>query len=512
RHVSSYRTQKHNTDPFLDKLDPKSLADFLASLATINLSAGEVVFRENDPPDVHYHIKDGTIVLTEGDETINTLGSGDGFGGTALISDLPRSVTAAARTDATLYKIPRDRFAEVIATQPGVATQIYDLLAQQVRRAMFTTVLRRIIGDFDAELLAAIEPYVSWRLFEPGETIFAQDTIGEEIYVIAAGRVRVTYDNGVRDRVLGEVGGSDFFGEMAILGDSVRTATVTALRETTTASITAEGFQKLMAESPAFASQVMQTIVQRLRGTMNRAHVHKPLSLNLSMVAASPGVDLEGFVADLMPFLQKHGSAIAVTRESFSKRYGLDHNLDQIPDILIRLWMNELEYMHNYVIYIADDDWSMWTNLITRGTDRVLFVGEAQGGPQPDDLARTISAEVPNQHFELILLHAPETRKPEGTAAWLDAYPVVRHHHVRKQDGAHFARVARLLTGNGIGLVMGGGGARGYAHIGVWRALMEAQVPVDAIGCVSMGAVVGGGFLDAMSDILPTPKDGGFCR
>jgi len=65
------------------------------------------------------------------------------------------------------------------------------------------------------------------------------------------------------------------------------------------------------------------------------------------------------------------------------------------------------------------------------------------------------------------------------------------HHVYDKND---VARVARLLTGRGVGLVLSGGGARGFAHIGVMRALREAGISVDAIGATSIGAIVGAGF------------------
>lgn len=55
-----------------------------------------------------------------------------------------------------------------------------------------------------------------------------------------------------------------------------------------------------------------------------------------------------------------------------------------------------------------------------------------------------------------------------------------------------FARIARRLCGKQIGLVLGGGGARGISHIGMLQALEEFGVPIDAIGGCSIGAFVGG--------------------
>lgn len=54
-----------------------------------------------------------------------------------------------------------------------------------------------------------------------------------------------------------------------------------------------------------------------------------------------------------------------------------------------------------------------------------------------------------------------------------------------------FSRLARWLTGNSVGLVLGGGGARGAAHIGMIKAMQEAGIPIDMVGGVSIGAFMG---------------------
>ena len=52
------------------------------------------------------------------------------------------------------------------------------------------------------------------------------------------------------------------------------------------------------------------------------------------------------------------------------------------------------------------------------------------------------------------------------------------------------ARVARFLANRAVGLVLGAGGARGFAHIGVLRALQEAGIPIDLVGGTSMGSAM----------------------
>ncbi len=55
-----------------------------------------------------------------------------------------------------------------------------------------------------------------------------------------------------------------------------------------------------------------------------------------------------------------------------------------------------------------------------------------------------------------------------------------------------FSRLARHVTGNTVGLVLGGGGARGCSHVGMIKAILEAGIPIDSVAGVSIGAFIGG--------------------
>jgi len=81
--------------------------------------------------------------------------------------------------------------------------------------------------------------------------------------------------------------------------------------------------------------------------------------------------------------------------------------------------------------------------------------------------------------------------QPSDTARWLAHSAVADHHHLRDGHPEDMARLARMVTGTGYGLVLGGGGPRGFAHLGVLRALEEAGVPIDVVGGTSIGALMG---------------------
>ncbi|MFO0628946.1 MAG: patatin-like phospholipase family protein [Polyangiales bacterium] len=123
--------------------------------------------------------------------------------------------------------------------------------------------------------------------------------------------------------------------------------------------------------------------------------------------------------------------------------------------------------------------------------DTLAVVCHAHLPPRREVLALIDHARLhhPSTRVALVLLHA--TREvPRGTSAWLDAIHPDEHHHAHLETPAHAQRMARLLARRGVALVLGSGGARGFAHLGVWEALTRAGIAIDAVGGCSMGAFV----------------------
>lgn len=155
-------------------------------------------------------------------------------------------------------------------------------------------------------------------------------------------------------------------------------------------------------------------------------------------------------------------------------------------------WLGEQELEHDYVVYQCDEVASPWTRRALRQAEHVLIVGSVPGDPSLGEIEARILSESPAADMRrrtLVLVHEDE-REPTGTADWLRLRDVSAHHHVRLDAPADFERLARFLTGRAFGLTLGGGAARGLAHVGVFRALDELGIVVDAIGGASIGSVL----------------------
>jgi NTE family protein len=154
-------------------------------------------------------------------------------------------------------------------------------------------------------------------------------------------------------------------------------------------------------------------------------------------------------------------------------------------------WFSAIEARHRFVVYLADSQATAWRELCVRQADS--FVLPANADSVPSAWPEFVDAE-PDRYMQrpchLILLHRGDILLGSGRA-WKATMADVQLHHVRRGDDVE--RVARLLTGRSIGLVLSGGGARGFAHIGVVRALREAGMRIDSVGGTSIGAIIGAG-------------------
>ncbi|MFN3587299.1 MAG: patatin-like phospholipase family protein, partial [Moraxellaceae bacterium] len=194
---------------------------------------------------------------------------------------------------------------------------------------------------------------------------------------------------------------------------------------------------------------------------------------------ASPGADAGHFARALEVAIDGHTKYVdyALTRHEAGDEETSWHE-----------WLCQQEFAHKQVVFDASGP-ATWTQTALRQADRVLVVVDAeQATPDPEAVARLRAAGL-QAPVALVLLRR-DARMPAGLGDWKAALCAESHFHLRADHGPDLASLGRQLTGHGVGLVLGGGGARGFAHVGLLRALAECHIPVDVCGGASMGAFV----------------------
>lgn len=332
--------------------------------------------------------------------------------------------------------------------------------------------LESISGRALKQLLADAE----WFCL-PGGTMLKRDGENQNaVFLVLSGSLGVLVrGEGGEELLVATVPAGETVGEMSVLSGETPSADLAALRDTELLRLTKPVFEQLLLKHPRVMFNLNKILIRRLRNTTRRvASRHAPKTF--SLVPLQQGLDIRALSRALTAEMRAMGlSAIRIDKQTHEDN----------ADLLQRA---ELE--HDFIIYEGGALDSAWTQLCVRQADRLIYVaGSAYDIPHA--LQQT-QFPARRRKPEMILLH--ENGISAGrTAQFLNATGEVLHHHVRQGHAGDVARVARSLAGRAVSVVLAGGGARGFAHIGVLRALKEKGVPFDFLAGASIGGIIAAG-------------------
>src|ERR1700761_473048 len=354
------------------------------------------------------------------------------------------------------------------------------------RETVYPDSLRERLRNFP--LLADIGDAALRRLLSeanwfglPGGMLLKRDGENDRaLFLVVTGSLGVfVEDEKGAKKLVAHIPAGETVGEMSLIsGEDSHSAQLVALRDSELLRISPEGFDSLVARHPLVMMNLMRVLVKRLQETTQHpTDVARPKTF--AMVPLQDGLGNEPIARRIAAVLTEMGSRAAV----------LDANAaDQSAE-----WFDQFEAAHNIVFYRGDAPDSAWTQLCLRQADRILLLAEADRPLPLRPLDLPAFKERATGLPELLLLH------PTGRSEGLPEHFALRsglfesHHHVRAGNTEDIRRLARFISGRAIGLVLAGGGARGFAHIGVMKALLENDVPFDHLGGTSMGAIIAAG-------------------
>jgi NTE family protein len=294
---------------------------------------------------------------------------------------------------------------------------------------------------------------------------------------------------------IGEIGRGETVGEMGVLTGEPRSATVRAVRDTVVAHASREAFDQLWHRHPQLPVHMARIIIERLKRSSARTPVRKPATVCL--LAITDGIDLRGFGEKLVRSMDRWGVSTLEASDTIDRRFGpgAAQNAEHDSDVhhKVTTWMDDVEFWNEFVVLLTDPGDTEWTRRCVRHADEILLVARADAPVEISELERTLCMgddSITGARQTLILLHEENRKGLTGTEKWLDRRPVDAHFHVRPALERDVARLARIVTGNAIGLVLAGGGARGFAHLGVYKALEEEGIEVDFVGGTSIGSAM----------------------
>ena len=334
-----------------------------------------------------------------------------------------------------------------------------------------------------------------------GHLVFRQGDASDSLYIVSAGRLDISVENGDLEPVsVAEAGRGQIFGEMGLLTGEPRSATVGSMRDSLLFRLPKESFEELIARHPALTRRIACDLSNRLKKSNQEISRTRHLPKTFAVIPAGAGGPVAWFTRELIRALSEIGATRHITAALVDECVGGG----DMSDARLVHWLTEQEARFDFLIYEAEASLSSWTSRCIRQADRILAVAPFEGPRALNEvearLAR-LAVEAPrtHPHVNLILLHSDSATEPSGTPEWLEGRAIERHHHLWTDRPQHFTRLARVLAGRAVGLVLGGGGARAFAHIGAIQALEEAGITIETIGGTSQGALVGAQYAQGLT-------------
>ncbi|UJR84464.1 patatin-like phospholipase family protein [Sandaracinus amylolyticus] len=328
------------------------------------------------------------------------------------------------------------------------------------------------------------------RLMEPGRP-------PDSAFLVVHGRLRATIDRASQRagrEIALEMGRGAFCALSFVVAQVPAEGSVVAVRDTTVLRVDRDALLACMIAHPELVTAQARTSYENALRTHTRpSEAERPRVL--TVLPADPGLAIDEVVRGLARALTELAGPGCVVRSSqVAERFGasaLERGGFERTRRAIASWCSEQE-ARGFLLLVCDRDETPWTTWCLEQTDRVLVAASPRAIEQIDRV-RALLERRASVRTDLLLVHEPGVEVPRGTTTW-HALPCRRRHHARRDRASDLARVARHLAEQPITVVLGGGGARALAHIGVLRALDEANVPIDAIAGTSMGAVVAAGY------------------
>ncbi|MEO1262871.1 MAG: patatin-like phospholipase family protein [Bacteroidota bacterium] len=371
----------------------------------------------------------------------------------------------------------------------------HELKLQQLRK-----ILPKIFGDMNDQVFDSLLPYFEWKELHGNRFLFHQGDVGNKLFILISGRLQVVMRRkDGSSEILGEVTRGETVGEMAIFTGETRSADIIAVRDSVLVSISRYAFEEIIAKHPTVVMNITRLIIERLkeRNSIKQKNAFK--TGNIVLLPLGRRVAMKDFTELLVRKLDKYGDILHLSSDKVNQLLNVSEVSQSNPQSntyhRVSGWLDEQEARNDYLIYQADYGPTEWTKRCLRQADEILLIAHHQDSPVPDAMEKDLLEgfdKITSAQKILVLLRESASDEITGTAEWLQNRSVKTHHHLVEGSVKDMSRLVRFLTGNALGLVLSGGGAKGMAHIGVHMALEEYGIPIDMVGGTSIGSLMGG--------------------
>lgn len=258
--------------PLFSDLSQDEFIEVVNRLKSRKYPAQSVIFKEGDRGDSIFLVANGKVNIYKKDASgkqilVRTIDEGDFFGEFSYFANSKRNVSALSAVDSNLLELTRDVVDDMIGKYDGFKRALIEFYKKRVLDTILgvTPVFRELPYSEREKFLPRFELIIAGK----GQNIVTEGEPGDAMYVIVSGLVEVWTKRGGKKIVLAELKEGDFFGEISLVTGEVRTATVTALKETRLMKLNKSDFDEISAQYPKVLEVTRKILDKRIEDTIS---------------------------------------------------------------------------------------------------------------------------------------------------------------------------------------------------------------------------------------------------
>lgn len=355
-----------------------------------------------------------------------------------------------------------------------------DLHTLLLNNKIFTSLPRRIIRN--------LLPQFQKMELSSNEILYYQGDPSDSIAVLLSGKLEsiLTTANG-ENKIIGEILPGESVGEMGALSGEPRTSTIKAVKDSILFNLPNEIFIELCHAYPPILFAAIHPIVSHSQKMLELVSDEK-FKRHIAIFPANEEVSLDIFAKVLNQQVSGLVSLVLISEYNNNEL-----TLQKIKEIIDDAKIKNVKRLKQKFIYLLKSEHSVLSDFCSDKIEMIYIVGNKTSSVSINNwVLEKIQQFRANSKIkpELILLHDDFTLLPRNTAPWLKLTDFALHHHIRMTRISDYNRLIRFIRNKAIGLVLSGGGTRGWGHAGAIKALSEVGIPIDAIGGTSVGSIV----------------------
>lgn len=432
------------------------------------------------------------------------LSSGEFAGLTEAIAGGTYSSSGFSRNSCKFIRVNWKRLTD--ATSEPASMEHMALEAERIarRKRNAQDALAHLFNRCSQGEIRNLESMSEWMFLKGGKAVDMD--AGDGLYIVISGKLIIEYENNMDRRAGGrEAASGDCIWPAAFITDKNKGFRVAATRDSFLLKYSANIAGDIIAKYPYMLPELLksgtmhvgQTAFKRV-GVMTRC--------TFTLIPLGDNNRASYFAKRLSQAMNTIGSARFVDSSTIISELFMPGKMNAGPEDLedeqIDAWFEKNERENAFILFFAGKSGSKWTRKCASLADCVVFIVDETITPESFDIDAWLPPIMTTGNSAataMVFLHEDSSVFPRNTKDWIGGGRIQTHLHIRNKEDGDYKRCARILTNNAICLVMSGGGARGYAHIGVIRALEQSGIAVDMVGGASIGAVIGSGLALGMN-------------